>query len=357
MKKKHNLTMITLIAVLALTFAFATTASAKKIKKVDNFILFLDHSGSMGMKNTETGKLKIDMAMDVLSAMNKAVPELDFTSAFFTFAPFKVQTEPGAYNKQKLASAIGGIDRDFDIYGRRTAMGDGTSNIGPVVGGMSGKTALIMFTDGQSNIGSDPLVAAKKLRAKYGDNLCLHVVSVADKPAAKELIEQLRAIFPCSVVADYTSLTAPGGMEKYAEDVFYEEVAEAPAPAPEPAPVPVPVPVPMAKETITFSLNFGFDKAAVTDEMIPVLEETLMTLEADPNAKFVVAGHTDSTGPEKYNQKLSERRANAVMNWLVEGGVDASRIDAMGYGETQPKYDNTTRDGRKLNRRVEIQSK
>jgi OOP family OmpA-OmpF porin len=102
---------------------------------------------------------------------------------------------------------------------------------------------------------------------------------------------------------------------------------------------------------------FGFDKWAITDEMVPVLEQAKMILEEDSSVNFVVAGHTDSTGPEVYNQGLSERRAASVKNWLVKNGVSADRLETVGYGEAKPKYDNSTREGRKLNRRVELQSK
>jgi len=353
MNQPKKLMLLTLAAVLTLSFAFATTASAKKVKKVDNFILFLDHSGSMGMKHTETGMTKIDMALEALSTMNKAVPELDYTSAFFTFAPFKEQTKVGTYNKAAISNAIGNVDRDFEIFGRQTPMGDDNAMVKPYVDKMQGKTALIIFTDGVSNIGNDPVVVTKNMRETYGDNFCVHIVSFADTPKGKKTIEQLRGIFPCTVAADYASLTAPGAMEKYAQDVFYEEVADAPAPAP----APVVAPVPMAKETITVNLNFGFDKAAITDEMIPALEQVTDILNEDASAMAEVAGHTDSTGPEKYNQTLSERRAQSVMDWLTKNGVDASRLDAKGYGESSPKYDNNTREGRGLNRRVEILTK
>ncbi|RMF97213.1 MAG: OmpA family protein, partial [Candidatus Schekmanbacteria bacterium] len=63
-------------------------------------------------------------------------------------------------------------------------------------------------------------------------------------------------------------------------------------------------------------------------------------------------GHTDSIGSEKYNQKLSEKRAEAVKNYYVEKGVDASIIEAIGKGESEPVADNKTREGRAKNRRV-----
>ena len=73
-----------------------------------------------------------------------------------------------------------------------------------------------------------------------------------------------------------------------------------------------------------------------------------------PKATFVVEGHTDSTGSAKTNERLSAARANAVKDYLVKNGVDASRLDAKGYGPSQPIDTNDTRAGRANNRRVEI---
>jgi len=74
-----------------------------------------------------------------------------------------------------------------------------------------------------------------------------------------------------------------------------------------------------------------------------------------PGAKIEVDGHTDSTGTDAYNQKLSERRAAAVKEYLIkEAGVDSSKITAVGYGVAKPVADNKTAAGRARNRRVEI---
>ncbi|MNJ02860.1 Outer membrane porin F precursor [compost metagenome] len=69
----------------------------------------------------------------------------------------------------------------------------------------------------------------------------------------------------------------------------------------------------------------------------------------------MVEGHTDSVGPDAYNQKLSQRRADAVKQVLVQDGVEASRVSSVGYGESRPVADNSTAEGRAVNRRVEAQ--
>jgi OOP family OmpA-OmpF porin len=91
--------------------------------------------------------------------------------------------------------------------------------------------------------------------------------------------------------------------------------------------------------------------------MIPVLQEAKKILGECTTTTYKVAGHTCNMGTDAYNQKLSERRAAAVQKWLVDTGVAASRLEAVGYGEGAPKYDNKTEEGRKLNRRVEFVTK
>ncbi|AFT69751.1 Thrombospondin type 3 repeat family [Alloalcanivorax dieselolei B5] len=104
----------------------------------------------------------------------------------------------------------------------------------------------------------------------------------------------------------------------------------------------------------TLYVEFEFDKAVVRQTSYPELEGLATRMREYPSANLVLEGHTDSTGPEGYNQKLSQQRANAVKDVLVNHfNVDNSRITAEGYGEAKPIADNSTRDGRAQNRRVE----
>ena len=102
--------------------------------------------------------------------------------------------------------------------------------------------------------------------------------------------------------------------------------------------------------TILFDLN----KATLRDESEETLQAIADIMEEYPTTDFHIEGHTDSTGAESYNQKLSQERAEAVMNYLVEAGISQDRISATGYGESQPIATNSTREGRQQNRRVEI---
>lgn len=111
----------------------------------------------------------------------------------------------------------------------------------------------------------------------------------------------------------------------------------------------------VAKKTIVLrGINFGFDAAKIEPEFEGVLDAGIEALKENPGVRVQVAGYTDSVGTDEYNQGLSERRANAVLDYLSTHGIDASRLSAVGNGESNPVADNATADGRAQNRRVEL---
>ena len=101
-------------------------------------------------------------------------------------------------------------------------------------------------------------------------------------------------------------------------------------------------------------VNFDTNSANLKSESYDVLAGVAETLNAHSAIHVEVAGHTDSAGDAGYNQGLSQRRAETVMNYLATKGVSADRMRAKGYGETQPVADNGTAAGRAANRRVEL---
>jgi len=108
------------------------------------------------------------------------------------------------------------------------------------------------------------------------------------------------------------------------------------------------------KKIVLRAVHFDFDKAVIRPDAVPVLDEAVRTLKEEGTVAVIVAGHTDSVGSDKYNMKLSLRRANAVRDYLVKQGIPASRIRTEGLGETEPVASNDTADGRAQNRRVEL---
>ena len=101
-------------------------------------------------------------------------------------------------------------------------------------------------------------------------------------------------------------------------------------------------------------ITFAFDSYQVQPQFQATLNEVAQTLQAYPSTIIDVLGHTDSVGSDAYNQQLSEQRAQAVANYLIQRGVQPARIATQGYGESMPIADNSTEAGRAANRRVEI---
>lgn len=102
-------------------------------------------------------------------------------------------------------------------------------------------------------------------------------------------------------------------------------------------------------------LVFDFDSAVIKKEVSAVLDEAGRIAKNNPGLKVAVEGHTDSTGSEAYNQTLSEKRAQAVADYLVNNaGVSRGNLSVVGYGELKPAYSNDTPEGRAKNRRVQF---
>jgi outer membrane protein OmpA-like peptidoglycan-associated protein len=152
---------------------------------------------------------------------------------------------------------------------------------------------------------------------------------------------------PCPVPAPPAAVTAA------AEPAPAPEPAYVAPPAPAPAAYVAPVPMPPQKLVLE-GVNFDFDKATLRQEDIAIIDKDVTGLDKWGNVNIEVAGHTDSRGSDKYNMKLSQRRAEAVRNYLISKGIAADRLTAKGYGESQPIADNATDEGRFKNRRVEL---
>lgn len=103
-----------------------------------------------------------------------------------------------------------------------------------------------------------------------------------------------------------------------------------------------------------YGIYFDSAKAQFKPSSLATLNAVLAVMKRAPERRFRIAGHTDSDGGSDYNQDLSERRANTVIGWLVDNGIEAGRLEAAGYGETRPAAPNDTETGKALNRRVEL---
>ena len=138
------------------------------------------------------------------------------------------------------------------------------------------------------------------------------------------------------------------------EPVPERKVEETPAPAPEPA-----KPAPLKQElVIDVKVEFDFDKSFVRPIYHDELERVSRYLKEYPDNFAVLEGHTDGRGTVKYNERLSQKRADSVRQYMIDNfGVDGTKLSAKGYGKSRPIASNDTDEGRQRNRRTELHIK
>ncbi len=131
---------------------------------------------------------------------------------------------------------------------------------------------------------------------------------------------------------------------------------QAPVQPSQPAPVKeVPPAAPAAKPDYNFSnIQFEFNSSVLKTESYPVLDKAATAMKMDPSVKFILKGYASQEGTTEHNMVLSQDRANAVKEYLVNSGVSSQVLMAEGFGIKDPVADNNTEAGRTLNRRVEI---
>ena len=166
---------------------------------------------------------------------------------------------------------------------------------------------------------------------------------------------KILALVPVLAFAGCCGMTLPNFPHAAAESAPAPVVV---APAPKPvavAPAPVAAPAPKAAEKVTIALEVKFDtsKSIVKPEYDDQLKKVSDFLKTYPDTRAEIEGHTDNAGKPEANKGLSQRRADAVRQALVDRfGVEGSRLTAAGYGQERPIADNTTVEGRLKNRRV-----
>ncbi|GFM34281.1 OmpA family protein [Desulfovibrio subterraneus] len=349
MKLAKLIAAVAAITLLGLSVVAQAQPMMRMEPKIASFDFFMDYSGSMMMNHKTLKEKKIVLARDLMMKVNKKVPALPYDAAMHTFAPYSERLALGAFDSVAMDKALQALSTNEGIRGRFTPMGDGIMKVQPAVHPMKREGAVILVSDGESNMGSDPVTEAKVLY-NTEPGICLHVVSFADTPTGEETLKQISALNGCSVYANGPELLAnEAALDQFMQDVFYRMVEEQQVTET----APVQETAPEAEAIVLRNVNFAFDSAEITNDSAAILTEAAMLIKDRPGT-IVLTGHTDSTGPDAYNQKLSERRAQSVRAFLAKQGISADRITAVGKGEADPEYDNKTSEGRRLNRRVVI---
>ena len=111
---------------------------------------------------------------------------------------------------------------------------------------------------------------------------------------------------------------------------------------------------PAVKEFVFEDVHFDFDRYSLRPEATRALDEAIKTLQANPELRLEIEGHTCNIGTSEYNLALGERRATSVREYLAGRGIGADRLRTVSYGEERPKHDNAREETRRLNRRAAL---
>jgi OOP family OmpA-OmpF porin len=349
-------------------------------QKVDNFIVILDTSGSMA--KSYKGEIKLNTAREIVSRMNATLPDLNLKGELRMFGRISTFSQqftqslwgPDNYSKSGLDGGLQKIERGRGESPLNLAINAAAGDLGS----FQGKTAAIIVTDANKeymNYGA-AVNAAKSLKGQYGGGLCIYTVQIGKDPEARKILDKIAEAGQCGFATNAEQISSSGGMAAFVEQVFLTKVEKVEVVEEvvvvKPAPcidndsdgvcdkddqclkTPKGAKVDYRGCWVLGDVFFDFDKSDIKSRFYPELNAVVKVLNKDPLLKVRIEGNTDNMGSAKYNMGLSERRANSVMEYLVNAGIDQSRLSAVGYGFSKPIATNATDAGRALNRRVEL---
>ena len=217
--------------------------------------------------------------------------------------------------------------------------------------GMSGGTAVVVVSD-FSHTDAALSESAASLQRLYGDDVCVYPVPLGADADGLKAARRTASAAGCGWVVEAGGLAAPKAMTDFLDSILF--VHEAP-----PAPLP-PFTTPSYERLkrehelrVNLRVQFDFDKAVIKPQYESQLQTIGRFMTDHPDVTTVIEGHTCNIGTEKYNLRLSLRRAMAIKTYLVDHfGIAPARLGVAAYGESRPIADNSTEEGRIKNRRA-----
>jgi len=362
------------------------------VQKVDSFLVILDASSSMD--DTYKDGMKIHLAKEIASRMNQTISGLQLVGALRTFGQEARSTNlvygmsdysSAGFEKALLpVSPGGGSPLDISI----NAANDDLRSA-------QGKIAVFIISDGVA-MDNAPVEAARNMKDLYGDRVCVYTILVGDDGLGGRILEQVAGASQCGFSKNADSIYSSQGMADFAEKIFLAKAPGGLAKAPDSdgdgiidaldkcpdtpkgtqvdsdgCPLdrdrdgvpdylddcpgtPKDATVNTVGCWILKGLLFDTSKWDIKPQFYPLLDEAVHILARNPSLKLEIQGHTDSRGSLEYNKKLSKNRAAAVMQYMVNKGVEEDRLTSEGFGPIRPVASNETPEGMTQNRRVEL---
>jgi len=342
----------------------ALTPGSGEAVTLDQLVLLIDSSASM----PEGGLYRDQKAL--LDSVLRAIPDGDYETATINFGGYaRESTELSAKSRQSLVSkaeSLSHLDEGTPIH---KALAEAAVQLE----GRSGRAAVVLFSDGQltDEVGRDvdpqvALDAAAGIAEGYDGELCLHTVQTGPSESGAALLQSLSRVTDCGSFRPAERIDNVASLHQFERDVFIgalPAVAAAPGDADGDGVIDARDACPgtprgarVDKRGCWHAANLLFptDSASIDDRGARSLEEVAEILRENPDLRVRVDGHTDARGAANYNETLSERRARAARDYLVQQGIQSNRLEARGFGESRPAAPNDGPDGWRQNRRTEL---
>ena len=308
----------------------------------DNVIVLFDASSSMAETYKDSGRQKIELEKQLIRQRIERAPDIPINIGLYSFSA-KVETyyKMQPFNREKFLAAVEQLP---EKAGGPTMLQSILKKLDKALQGISGRTVVFLFSDGmytsfEGTNEQSPAAIARDIAKKH--DVSFYIISSAAADKEKKMLEAVSSINESSRVVPFDLLLE--NPEYYLGAVFvFEEKYIALAETRE--------------KVIGFKLSdvlFDFDSANLRLGHLGSLDELGELLTKNPNSMLVLAGFTDSIGPEEYNLGLSRRRVEAVAYQISKKfNIEDSRIITLWYGEASPIATNYTAAERQKNRRV-----
>lgn len=353
-------------------------SSGQYVQKADNFFVLNDSSSSMtenylgvGYPAHQPAPTKFSVEKEILNRINLTIPDLKLTSSIrsFGFGPClswgftQLNQAPTTYTKSSFGSGIdtlicasGGSPLDNGIEGTSKDLATTTGNI-----------AVLVLSDGE--VDSVPVTEVQSLKQRYGDKLCVYTVWVGNEHDryGQSQLNRLSDAAGCGFSTTAEQISSSTGMADFVQSVFLK----AGAPVADCSKLDDDADgtnncIDTCPNTLKgahvnqfgcwiVDIKFDNDKSEIKPQYYPELDNAVTVIKHNPGVNIEVQGHTSSTGTVAYNQRLSERRALAVKDYLSRNTQGGAILTSRGYGLTRPIDTNETEEGRANNRRVQLE--
>jgi len=362
-------------------------------QKVDNFMVVLDASGSMGGETKYPQYNKRTFAQELINRMNQTIPkQMKLNSALRSFGHGSCMDDKETLLIQNFQpytrAGLEASNAKVQCAGGFSSLGKALKAVRTDMAPVSGKTALIIFSDGRE-MADEVLQKAQKLVDKYGDRVCITTVLIGKDKEGAVLLRKTANLSACGIPVSGYDIYSPQGMAKFVEKVFIEQWSDRDGDGvqdradkcpntPKGVPVdktgcmldadrdgvhdyaddcpntPLSAPVNMAGCWELKNILFDFAHWNIKPRMAKILDQVISVFKANPALTADVEGHTDNVGSHKFNQALSEKRANSVKKYITGKQIAADRLTTKGYSYDKPAAANDTTAGRDKNRRAVI---